>query len=158
MKINKSAEQAVYVLTMLALQQGHTPVKSQVLSDIMGVSDSSLKKVLAKLSAAGLVSGSASKTGGYILRRPIADITLFDVFQALGVHDNAIELSGLEQRIYPNAQHTRESAQKVRATLERALTAFDEQLKTLSLGDLVIDQAHQGGAVDWAARLVDVQE
>ncbi|MDO5750928.1 MAG: Rrf2 family transcriptional regulator [Rothia sp. (in: high G+C Gram-positive bacteria)] len=158
MKINKSAEQGVYVLTMLALQSGHTPVKSQVLSDIMGVSDSSLKKVLAKLSAAGLVTGSASKTGGYTLTRPIAQITLYDVFAALGVHDNAIELSGLEQRIYPDAQHTRESAQKVRATLESALHAFDEQLKTLSLGELVIEQAHSVGVVDWAARASQSQE
>ena len=151
MKINKSAEQAVYVLTMLALQQGHTPVKSQVLSDIMGVSDSSLKKVLAKLSVAGLVSGSASKTGGYTLARPIAEITLYDVFTALGVHDNAIELSGLEQRIYPDPEHSRASARKVQSTLERALGAFDEQLKTLSLGELVIERAHDGGVLDWSA-------
>ena len=55
MKLNKSFEQAVYVLTMLALQENHTPVKSHVLSDILEVSDSYLKKILVKLTRAGLI-------------------------------------------------------------------------------------------------------
>ena len=46
MKLNKSFEQAVYVLTMLALQENHTPVKSRVLSDILEVSDSYLNFLL----------------------------------------------------------------------------------------------------------------
>ena len=44
MKLNKSFEQATYVVTMLALQEGHQPVKSHVLSQILQVSDSYLKK------------------------------------------------------------------------------------------------------------------
>nr|WEJ76209.1 hypothetical protein M8286_08715 [Streptococcus suis] len=44
MKINKSVEQAVYVLIILALQEDHRPVKSHVLSQVLQVSDSYLKK------------------------------------------------------------------------------------------------------------------
>lgn len=44
MKINKSVEQGVYVLLMMALQKDHAPVKSHVLSQILGVSDSYLKR------------------------------------------------------------------------------------------------------------------
>lgn len=37
MKLNKSFEQATYVITMLTLQEGHRPVKSHVLSQVLQV-------------------------------------------------------------------------------------------------------------------------
>ena len=46
MKVNKSVEQAIYVLVILALQKDHAPIKSRVLSQIQQVSDSYLKKIL----------------------------------------------------------------------------------------------------------------
>ena len=64
MKLSKSIEQAIFVLLMLALQEGHKPVKSRVLSRLLNVSDSYLKKVLMKLSKAGLIDANASKRGG----------------------------------------------------------------------------------------------
>ena len=91
MKLNKSFEQATYVITMLALQKEHQPVKSHVLSQVLQVSDSYLKKVLMKLSKAGLVVSSASKTGGYQLAQPVEDISLKDVFFALELQDDVVE-------------------------------------------------------------------
>ncbi|MCD5481575.1 Rrf2 family transcriptional regulator [Lactobacillus delbrueckii subsp. bulgaricus] len=49
MKINKSVEQAIYVLLILALQKDGEPLKSRVLSAHLKVSDSYLKKILMKL-------------------------------------------------------------------------------------------------------------
>ena len=49
MKINKSVEQAIYVLLILALQKDGEPLKSRVLSTHLKVSDSYLKKILMKL-------------------------------------------------------------------------------------------------------------
>lgn len=63
MKINKSVEQATYVLLILALQKKHTPLKSRVLSKTMGVSDSYLKKILMMLKHNELITASASKKG-----------------------------------------------------------------------------------------------
>ena len=44
MKINKSFEQGIYVLLMLGLQKDNQTVKSNVMSNILQVSDSYLKK------------------------------------------------------------------------------------------------------------------
>lgn len=44
MRLSKSVEQAIFVLLMLALQEGHKPVKSRVLSRLLNVSDSYLKR------------------------------------------------------------------------------------------------------------------
>ena len=49
MEINKSVEQAIYVLLILALQKDGEPLKSRVLSAHLKVSDSYLKKILMKL-------------------------------------------------------------------------------------------------------------
>ncbi|MFO8479000.1 Rrf2 family transcriptional regulator, partial [Staphylococcus aureus] len=49
MKISKHFEQGIYVLLILATQEGQGAVKSQTLSEKLEVSDSSLKKILRKL-------------------------------------------------------------------------------------------------------------
>lgn len=152
MKLNKSFEQATYVLTMLALQEGHTPVKSQVLSSVLDVSDSYLKKVLMKLSKAGLVASSASKTGGYQLAKSVEDISLKDVFFALELHADVVEFKHMAHQIYDDAEHVAFVEQRVRDTLEGGLNDFYARLDTLKISDLLRDGVYEEGVIDWNAR------
>lgn len=152
MKLNKSFEQATYVLTMLALQEGHTPVKSQVLSSVLDVSDSYLKKVLMKLSKAGLVASSASKTGGYQLAKSVEDISLKDVFFALELHADVVEFKHMAHQIYDDAEHVAFVEQRVRDTLESGLNDFYARLDTLKISDLLRDGVYEEGVIDWNAR------
>lgn len=55
-RINQSFEQGVVCLLMLSLQKDGRAVGSETLSELMGVSDSYLKKTLRKLVLAGLSS------------------------------------------------------------------------------------------------------
>ena len=75
--------QSIYVIAILAKQEGNTPVKSHIISNILCVSDSYLKKIIRKLVIAGLLNSSASKTGGLSLKKPPEEITLFDVYDAI---------------------------------------------------------------------------
>ncbi|MFC0265781.1 RrF2 family transcriptional regulator [Alloscardovia macacae] len=152
MKLNKSFEQATYVLTMLALQEGHTPVKSQVLSSVLDVSDSYLKKILMKLSKAGLVASSASKTGGYQLAKSVEDISLKDVFFALELHADVVEFKHMAHQIYDDAAHVALVEQRVRETLEGGLNDFYARLDTLKISDLLRDDVYEEGVIDWNAR------
>lgn len=106
MKVNKSVEQAIYVLVILALQKDHAPVKSRVLSQILQVSDSYLKKILMVMKKNGLITSSASKHGGYQLARSIEDISIKDVFDALNLSNEQLELSHLAQHIFTDKVHT----------------------------------------------------
>lgn len=63
MKINKSVEQAIYVLLILALQKDGEPLKSRILSAHLKVSDSYLKKILMKLKKAAWSSLPPAKMG-----------------------------------------------------------------------------------------------
>lgn len=149
MKLNKSFEQATYMVTMLALQEGHQPVKSHVLSQILQVSDSYLKKVLMKLSKAGLIASHASKTGGYQLAKPVDEITLKDIFFALELQADVVDFKHIAHQIYDDELHVRQVEEKVKMTLETGLSAFYDQLETLSISDLLRQEAYEKGAIDW---------
>lgn len=150
MKVNKSVEQAVFVLLMLALQKGHKPVKSRVLSQKLQVSDSYLKKILMTLKNNGLISSNISKHGGYQLARPIEQITLKDVFFALNLNQDPYDRSHLSQTLFPTEQkHTQESEDKLYSVLDTAFDKFYAELATLKLSALLIKGNYERGVIDW---------
>ncbi|MGX7112664.1 RrF2 family transcriptional regulator [Gemella cuniculi] len=149
MKLNKSLEQATYVITMLALQKEHKPIKSHILSQVLQVSDSYLKKVLNKLSKAGLVSSNASKIGGYQLAKPVNDITLKDIFFALEIHADVLEFKHIAHQVYEEEEHVYEAENKVKTTLENGLEAFYKELETLKISDLLQKDVYENGVIDW---------
>lgn len=83
MQTKTGVAQSVFVLGLLALQNKDKPLKSYTLSKILRVSDSYLKKIIRKLVVAGILTSSASKTGGLSLRRPPEEISFLDVFLAI---------------------------------------------------------------------------
>lgn len=80
MKLNKSTEQAVYIVIILALQVNHHPLKSSLLAEILQVSDSYLKKILRKLVVAGIITSAASKDGGFQLKKNILNKLAYLMF------------------------------------------------------------------------------
>ena len=148
MKINKSVEQTIYVLLILALQKDGEPLKSRVLSAHLKVSDSYLKKILMKLKKGGLIAASASKNGGYQLARPIGAISIKDVFTALQLTDDQLELSHLAQYIFPDPNHVAQSEQEISQAFDQAFAAFYDQLDQFKLDRLLKEDAV--GTIDWA--------
>ncbi|GHV97173.1 transcriptional regulator [Lactobacillus nasalidis] len=148
MKINKSVEQAIYVLLILALQKDGEALKSRVLSAHLQVSDSYLKKILMKLKNGGLIVASASKNGGYQLARPISTISIKDVFIALQLTEDRLELSHLARFIFPDEKHVEESEQEISQAFDQAFAAFYDQLDQFKLDRLLKEDAM--GTIDWA--------
>lgn len=83
MKLSKHLEEAVYVLLILATQKDQQALKSKTLSNLLEVSDSSLKKVLRQLVVNNLIESTASKDGGFKLKKRINEISLKDVMAAV---------------------------------------------------------------------------
>ncbi|WP_047999119.1 Rrf2 family transcriptional regulator [Lactiplantibacillus herbarum] len=151
MKIKGSVEQGVYVLLMLAIQKDHLPLKSQLLSERLEVSDSYLKKILRKLVVADLIASNASKDGGFTLGRPISEITMLDVCQA--VDDSAslqLPTLNLAERVFPGSpEHIKQSTKLVADTFERSQTAFNTELANMTLNKLLESESVQRGVIDW---------
>ncbi|MFJ7978306.1 RrF2 family transcriptional regulator [Peribacillus sp. NPDC096379] len=149
MKVNKSIEQGIFVLLILALQKGHVPVKSHILSNILNVSDSYLKKILRKLVVAGLVTSNASKDGGFQLAKSIEKISLFDVYQAIESEGLSFQPTNLARKIFSNETHIQESENKVIRAFSSGMDAFSSNLKELYLSELLEKDSYIIGVIDW---------
>lgn len=154
MRISKNYEQAIYVLLLLATQKELTPLKSNVMSQILEVSDSSLKKILRKLVVKNLISSNASKDGGFQLKQSIQEITLLDVLNAIE-NDKLFDysLSHLAQRIFPNKENSIKSENLVVQAIQNGENVFAKELDKVLLSDLLKVEAIQNGVIDWNARI-----
>jgi Rrf2 family protein len=154
MKINNSIEQGIYVLLILSLQKNHEAVKSVIMSQVLEVSDSYLKKILRKLVVAGLIYSSASKDGGFTLARPIHEITLLDVLLALDGHENKVQPSDMSRKIFEDEKQIISSELKIRNAFNAGYDAFYKELKKLSLSELIKKEYIDTGYFDWKSKTI----
>ena len=158
MKINSTFEQGIYVVIILALEKDHAPVKSKVMSELLQVSDSYLKKILGKLSRNGLVISSASKQGGYQLSRGAEEISIRDVYEALELNLDTFASSHFAEKLFPDQEHVRKSEKLLVDTVNRGLNRFYDELDKMKVSDMLEDGKYQNGAVVWEDRVSDSRE
>ncbi len=149
MKVNKSVEQGIYVLCILALQKDHTSVKSTTLSSLLQVSDSYLKKLLAKMVKADLITSAANRSGGYQLARPVQQITVYDVFLALDQDKDVLELQHLSEYIFPGKAHARQSEKIISDAFAKGFDELYAELKKVKIADLLRSEYLEKGVSDW---------
>lgn len=87
MKLSLKVEYACQVLTQL----GYTIDKPELphiedLAKAEGVPSNYLVQILNELRTAGLINSRRGKQGGYALARPAAEISLYDIMQAVEGH------------------------------------------------------------------------
>ena len=149
MKISKSFEQGIYVLLMLGLQKDNQTVKSNVMSTILQVSDSYLKKILRKLVLAELITSNASKDGGFQLKKSLKQITLYDVYNAIETDIITFDVSDLAEHVFNDDEHTKQSKKKVIDTIDLGIKAFNSQLASVNLSELLIEENDSYPKIDW---------
>jgi Rrf2 family protein len=103
-----------------------------------------LEQLFRRLKAAGLVSPSRGMKGGYVLTRPAAEITVLDVFRALG--DPLVLLSQSPSR-RPEMAILLAAMEDVSSKLEDALASKNlEDLKQSALKDPSLQNLPKAGA------------
>ncbi len=153
MKINSTFEQGIYVVIILALEKDHTPVKSKVMSELLQVSDSYLKKILGKMSKNGLVISNASKQGGYQLSGSVEQISLRDIYEALELDQDTFTSSHFAEKLFPNQKHVFESERLIEEKINRGLGRFYDELDQVKVAELLEDGKYQNGAIIWEDRV-----
>lgn len=141
MRIRQSFEQAICILLFLGVQDG-VAIKNQQLSEVLGVSDSYLKKVTRQLVVAGLITSRASKLGGFVLNRSLDRISFFDIFEAIEGKEKFIETTHLVDKVFHSSPQVKETEDLIITHLEYAETQYKEQLKKITL-DHIIQVAHK---------------
>ena len=145
MKISKSLEQAIFVLLMLALQKDKTTVKSFILSKKLEISDSYLKKILRKMVVADLIVSNASKDGGFQLKKPIEEISLYDVYKAIETTEITDFKSEIARKLFKDEEHIKNSEDRIIDTINKA----EDTLKKLKLSALLDSKKYKNSDIDW---------
>lgn len=81
--LEKSGDYAVRAILDLAAHYGAGRRKNREIADATHVPSPFLARILARLGKAGIVRATAGQDGGYELARPPAELSLFDVIEAV---------------------------------------------------------------------------
>ncbi|MCY7748962.1 Rrf2 family transcriptional regulator [Bacillus inaquosorum] len=100
MKMKSGMEQAVSVLLLLSRLPVQSSLTSEAISQRLRVSPSYLKKLMRTLVQAGLAESIPGTKGGFTLTKPLTDITLYNVYQAVEGRGSMYQGKGLLQSVF----------------------------------------------------------
>jgi Rrf2 family protein len=131
-RISAKTDYAVRAMTQLAVMADNGPVTADQLATAQGIPLKFLLGILNELKRAHLLRSQRGAEGGYLLRRPPAEISLADVIRAIdGPLANVHDLS-LETLEYP------EPADELRTIWMAVRGSLRSVLETVSIEDLAI--------------------
>jgi Rrf2 family protein len=123
----------------VVLTAAERPVPAQRLAELHDVSATYLAKQLQALSKADLVRSTQGQSGGYVLTRSAADITVLDVVEAVDGARPAFVCTEIRQR---GPLATPPEACTAPCAISRAMTAADDawrsSLRTVTIADLAL--------------------
>lgn len=165
MRTSKNFPLATFALLVIATQKDGANVKSSTLSSLLEVSDSSLKKLMRRLVEADLVESTASRSGGYRLKRPLSQITMADVLVAVeGVPVLETPDTGLAMRVFEEKDGVEAAQNLVSSTFGRCEDALLQQFSEVTLDRFLkrgeppddISGDSSGDAIDWNVRALQI--
>jgi FeS assembly SUF system regulator len=83
MRLTHLADYAVVMMTAAARREASARLSATELSDETGVPLPTAQKLMQKLAAHGLLVGQRGSGGGYALARPVSEISLADIVEAV---------------------------------------------------------------------------
>jgi Rrf2 family protein len=140
--MNKDTRLSGVLHVLLHLAQVTTPQTSELMAKAMGTNAAVFRRTMAGLREAGYVRSEKGHGGGWTLAKPITDISLLDVYLALGkpglfAIGSRNEMSGCKVEQAVNLA--------LADTLTKAHALIVEQLASITLASLV--PANSPGAI-----------
>ena len=135
MAINTQFPIAVHIMAALGYRRGHDTT-SATLATSVNTSPSFVRRVLAKLSKAGLVETATGKAGACWLAKEAKDISLLDIYEAVDA-PKAFSIHHYSE------QKACTVSCNIKAALDKALSktqkAMEATLKEISLEKIITD-------------------
>lgn len=121
---------------LLHLGEAGTALTSEVLAGAMRVHPVVLRRTMAGLREARIVRAEKGRGGGFALARPLAEVTLAEVYEALGV----VELFALGARTESPGCLVEQAVNRAMGrALDAAEAAMHRELGRVTLQDLAAD-------------------
>lgn len=150
MKIKSGVEQGICILIMLAIQKNHTPIKSYILSERLGVSDSYLKKIMRKLVVAKLITSDAGKNGGFVLNKSLSEMTMLEVFEAIEGNERFVPNTDLVEKVFTHTDIANEQKREALNIFHRAEDEYKKKLADYTLDNILPTDIDNYTSIDWA--------
>lgn len=99
-KISTKGRYGIMALVELAGLNGSEAVTLKKLSQSLNLSEGYLEQIFSSLRKNGLVSGRKGAQGGYVISKPLGEITVGQILRVLEGNLNLVEISG-DSRIGP---------------------------------------------------------
>ena len=137
MQITSKFTIAVHILTCIEYFQGQETVTSSFLAGSVGAKPVIVRNVMGDLKNAGMIRISQGKSG-ITLARPLSEITLYDVYDAV---DCVSEAGLFHFHENPNASCPvgRNIHKTMDSRLESVQKAMEEELKHITLAEIAED-------------------
>ncbi len=139
MRLTHLADYAVVMMTAAARRDASARLSATELSEETGVPLPTAQKLMQKLAAHGLLVGQRGAGGGYALARPITDISLADIVEAV---EGPIVLTMCADGV--NHECLLDSHCKVKPHMSIVGDAIRSSLKAVSLAQLTSSPAKAG--------------
>jgi Rrf2 family protein len=136
MSTNLQFSIAVHIMAALGYQGCDGSMSSGVLAKSINANPSFVRRVLARLSKAGLVRTSKGKSGCCSLAKPAASITLLDIYHAVEAPQVFTIHEYEDQKSCIVSCGIKSSLEKV---LEKTQRSMEEGLKKVRLSEVVSD-------------------
>ena len=135
MAVNTQFPIAVHIMAALGFRRGEDTA-SALLAGSVNTSPSFVRRVLAKLSRAGLVETATGQAGACWLAKEAKDVSLLDIYQAVDA-PRAFSIHGYSaQKACPVSCHIKAALEKA---LARTQKAMETSLAETSLARIIAD-------------------
>lgn len=139
MKLSKTSAHAALALAYLARRPADKPIQAREVAEHLGVPIESTLKILTSLARRQLLRGVPGRSGGYLLARQPADITLLDVVEAIdGPMGGEVAPSPTAERL-PTTELLRSVVEAATEQVRRELTRHTIADLVARAGDLELD-------------------
>jgi Rrf2 family protein len=136
--MNKDTRLSDVLHVLLHLGYATEPITSEILAKSMGTNPPVFRRTMAGLREAGYVSSEKGHGGGWMLARPLREITLLDVYSALGQP----KLFAIGSRTnHPDCLVQKNVNDVLADTMEQAEALFVQRFSEITL-DLLTPEKH----------------
>ena len=132
---------------LLHLQEMERPATSELIAAMLQTNAPVVRRTMAGLREAGIVTSVKGHGGGWSLARPLDKISLLDIYTALG--SPALFAIGNDED-EPNCLLARAANAATNKALEAARVQFEGSLKSVSVAQLAADWRPQSSCGDAA--------
>ena len=119
---------------LMHLDEIGDPVTSEAIGEMLGANPSLIRRTMAGLKKAGMVTSTKGHHGGWILAKPLDAITMYEVYEALG-SPNLFSLGKAEDK--PDCLLEQAANRATNDALAKAEATFIAELQTTTVADLV---------------------